>query len=71
MAVSLTVYRKGTGKGVLRAAPKVQICEECFVKALAPTMFGVSREAKQLLLGLRESLSECYSSLLDDDPEAA
>jgi hypothetical protein len=69
MAVCATVYRKGNGKAVLRAAPKTQICEECFIKALAPATFGMSREAKALLLHIRQSLSECYSSLLDDDPD--
>ena len=67
MAVSLTIYRKGNGKGQLKAAPKVNICEECFVRALAPAMFGVSREGKSLLLGIRESLSGCYSALVEDD----
>jgi hypothetical protein len=68
MAVSLTLYRKGNGKGVLRAAPKVNICEECFIKAVSSGVFGgVSKQATLLLLGIRQSLSECYSSLVDDE----
>jgi hypothetical protein len=67
MAVSMTIYRHGTGKGVLRAARRVQVCEECFIKALASSMFGMSKEARDLLAGLRQSLSDCYSTLVDDE----
>ncbi len=70
MAVCMTVYRKGGGELGSRAAPKVQVCEECFIKAVASSIFGgTSKEGKSLLLGVRQSLSECYSSLVDDDPD--
>jgi hypothetical protein len=69
MAVSLTLYRKGTGKGVLKAAPRVQICEECFIRALAPSVFGVTREGKALVAGVRESLSGCYSAIVGGEAQ--
>jgi hypothetical protein len=69
LAVSLTVYRKGAGKATLKGAGKVNICEACLSRALAPSTFGMGREAKHLLLAMRERLSGCYSTLLDEDKQ--
>lgn len=69
VAVSMTLYRRGAGKGAIRAAGKVTICEECLVKALAPSVFGVGREGIALLAGIRERLSRRYSAMLEDDAQ--
>ena len=72
LAISMTIYRRGSGKGQLKAARKVNICEECFIQSLAaPSMFGVNGKAKKLLGGMRDSLSECYSGLIDGEQNAA
>lgn len=67
LAISFTIYRRGSGKRSLKAARRVRICEECFVRALAaPTMFGNST-ARRFLAAIRESLSARYSAMLEDD----
>ena len=66
LAVSMTVYRRGTGKGQLKAAPKVNICEECFIKSVQPSSFSwVNPRGQSFFNGLKESLSRCYSAIVE------
>lgn len=61
LAVSMILYRRGKGKARLKAAPRVNICEECFVRAIAAPM----DHGFELLAGITESLSGCYSAMID------
>jgi hypothetical protein len=67
LAVSSLLYRRGTGKGVLKGAKRVQICEPCFTRFLAPSRFLEGKESKRFLAALRESLQNCYSAMLEGD----
>jgi hypothetical protein len=67
VAISLVIYRRGVGKGQLSAAPRVQICQDCLVKALAGSLFGAGREGSRLWGALRESISFRYSSMVEAD----
>ena len=71
LAVSMTLYRRGKGKGKLKAAGKVQICEQCFVLALSPSLFGSSTQARRMLAAMRERLSGCYEAMVEEDASAA
>jgi hypothetical protein len=70
IAISSSLYRRGSGKGQQKAAPAVQICEPCFVKAI--TGFGTlvrmaaGRDLK-FWNALAGALSDRYSAMLDDD----
>ena len=67
ISISPVIYMRGTGKGQLRNAPKVQICATCLTKALAGGTFGIGVQDKKLWLALGQSLSSGYSALLDAD----
>jgi hypothetical protein len=67
LAVSSLLYRRGTGKGTLKGAKRVQICEPCFARVLAPSGIFGGKEAKLFLAALRESLQNCYSAMLEGD----
>ena len=71
LAVSMTLYRRGKGKGKLKAAGKVQVCEQCFVLALSPSLFGSSSQARKMLAAMRERLSGCYGAMVEEDASAA
>lgn len=71
MAVSQIIYRRGSGKGRSKAARKVNICEECFVRARVGSVLGPNKEAKRLLSAILETLSGCYSTLANEDERAA
>ncbi|HMG85599.1 MAG TPA: hypothetical protein VK574_07640 [Terracidiphilus sp.] len=64
VAISMTIYRRGLGKGQLRAAGKVCACEKCLTFALAD---GDSPQAFGMLGSLLQRISDCYSGLLEDD----
>ncbi len=63
VAISPYVYRRGAqGKGITRNAGRVQICDECLIKALVR---GGDPAAKQALWrGFAERLRGCYSALI-------
>jgi len=66
LSINLTIYRRGHGKGVHRAARRVVICEECFIKARVGGMFGPSKEARALSTCVLESLSGRYNAILEE-----
>ena len=66
VAISLVLYRRGTGKAQLKAAGKVHICERCLALAIAPSIFQTG-EAKRLFAGLRERISARYSAMLEEE----
>ncbi len=67
MAISAVVYRRGSGKGNLKGAKRVQICEPCFMRVLAPGGLFGGKESKLFLAALRESLQNCYRAMLEGD----
>jgi hypothetical protein len=67
VAITPVIYLRGTGKGQLRNAPRVQVCEPCLVRALAGARFGMGSQAAKIWSELRESLSYRYSAMKDDD----
>jgi hypothetical protein len=72
MGISFTIYRPSRRvKGQHRAAPRVQICEQCFAQAIAEPAPFMNGKAKKFLAAMRQSFSKCYSELLREDREAA
>jgi hypothetical protein len=70
LGVSMTIYRRGSGKGNLQPAGKVQICEQCFILALSPSLFGASVQARKMLAAIRERLSCRYEAMVQEDARA-
>lgn len=67
MGITPILYWRGKLKRWLRSCPRLQVCDPCFTKFIAGT---ISYEKQLCILSaLRESLSECYSGLLEDDSE--
>lgn len=62
MAISATIYRRGQNKGMQRAAQRVQVCENCFVRAVVQPE---GTQGRSLTYALLRSLSECYSGLVE------
>jgi hypothetical protein len=55
--------RRGSGKGQLRNAPRIQICEPCLIRALSG--FSGCTESQCAWQALRESLSYVYGTVKD------
>jgi hypothetical protein len=70
LSVGSSVYRKGNGKSTVKAAVGIQICEQCFVKAItgfgAIVRMAAGRDLK-FWNALAGSLSNRYSSMLLED----
>lgn len=57
VAISITIYRRGSGKGELRPAPAIEVCEKRLIKALAGSLFGPGREGSKIWHALRQSIA--------------
>jgi len=65
VALSPTVYRRGSGKGAVKSARGVQICDECYIasiRAVAPDVQTIL----QVWAALAERLRPNYSSLIEE-----
>lgn len=69
IAITPVVYRRGAGKGRLQNAPRVQVCEDCLVKALTGGRLSWlgDKSAAKLWESLRESLLNRYSAAIEDE----
>ena len=67
VSISGVIYRRGLGKGTIRNAPRVQICETCLVQSLVPSKWGMGSTGSKLWAAMRGSLSESYSAMLEGD----
>lgn len=70
IAISAVIYRRGTGKGQLRNAPRVQVCDTCLEKALTNgrlTWIGGNEAAKRLWAAMSSSILSTYEYLTLDD----
>jgi hypothetical protein len=70
IAITTVIYRRGEGKGTLKSAQRVQICEDCLTKALTGgrlSWTGRERGGGKLWGALRSSLLDRYSSMCEAD----
>lgn len=68
VSISQVVYRRGTGKGQLRNAQRVQVCADCLTKTLtAGRLAWLTGNNTKLWDALRSSLLACYGKMSDDD----
>lgn len=68
--VSITplIYRRGNGKGQLKNAHQVVICETCLIKSITSGRLGwISTGESKLWTALKQSLTDRYNSLLEAD----
>jgi hypothetical protein len=64
IAISPYVYRRGgEGKGIVRGGGRVQVCEECFIRAMLP---NPSDEYNIFTGQLFEHIRHCYSGIVED-----
>ena len=66
MTVSLIVYRHN-GKKQLRATPKLNLCEECIVRAVTGSPRTSRPESITLLNAVRNRLAACYNTMQAED----
>jgi hypothetical protein len=64
LAISPLIYRRGEGKAILKNAGKIQVCEECFIRAMLP---NPSDEHIKLSRAISERIRTCYSSIIEGD----
>lgn len=67
LAITPVIYRRGSGKGQLRNAPKIVICETCMVYAVTSSGWKLPKESKSLWEAIRESISYRYSAMAEGD----
>jgi hypothetical protein len=67
IGISFTIYRRGQGKKQLAGAGRVQICEECFVRAMASGGLFEGAEARRFLAAVRARLTARYTLMLEED----
>lgn len=70
MGISFVIYRRSRGKKQLRAAGRVQVCEQCFVRAMASQgrMFQ-SAEGQRFAAAVKERLVARYTLMAAEDNE--
>jgi hypothetical protein len=64
ISISFVIYRRGTGKGELRGAQRVQVCEDCLTKSLHFAKKGID---SKLWEAIKESLQNRYSGMCEGD----
>lgn len=69
IAITPVMYRRGHGKGQLKNAPRVQVCEACLTKALTSDRLSWlgDKSATRLWNAIRESILNSYSSTLEGE----
>lgn len=67
IAVTPVLYRRGAGKGQLRNAPRVNVCQDCLSKAATNGRLNWFQGESPLWLALRTSLLDCLSKMVDTD----
>ena len=70
IALTAIVYRRGDGKGQLKNAPKVQVCEECLTKALTNgrlRWMGGNEAANKLWSCMSEAIMTAHTSMRAGD----
>lgn len=70
IAISATMYRRGSGKGQTKGVSGVQVCEECLTRALTGgrlSWAGGDRGGWKLWAALRSSLLNRYSGMCEAD----
>jgi hypothetical protein len=67
IAITPVVYRRGNGKGQLKNAPRIQVCENCLAKALTSDRLSWlgDKSATRLWNAIRESLLNRYSASVE------
>ena len=71
----MTVYYRGSGKAQLKAAPRVQICVPCLIRAMAGSLLGKGQAGSKLWSALRQSIAYRFGSMIEgeevhvDNPE--
>lgn len=65
IAITGLMYRRGTGKGTIKATKNVCICESCLVLALCGS--PGKQEGLKLFRALQERLTTLYNALRADD----
>jgi hypothetical protein len=63
LSITPLLYRKGEGKGAIKAGRKINICEPCLVLACSSAIWGL--EGAKLWLAMRERLSALYKSVIE------
>ncbi len=70
LAITAVVYRRGSGKGQLRNAPKVQVCEECLSRARTNgrlTWMNGNDAARKFGDAIGAAIFKAYTKLAEDD----
>jgi hypothetical protein len=70
LAITPVLYRRGEGKGTLKSAQRVQVCEECLTRALTGgrlSWAGGDRGGWKLWAAMRSSLLDRYSGMCEAD----
>ena len=69
LAITPLLYRRGSGKGRLRNAQSIHICESCLAKSLTPgrLRWNERQGDERLWEAFRSSLLDRYSSMLKED----
>ena len=71
MALSSTIYRRGTGKGQLKAAAKVRICADCFRVVVIERRFTAKIRTARLVAAVFDAWAACYSAMAAEEQKAA
>lgn len=66
MGLSPLLYRRGSGKGLVRTGRRVSVCDACLVAFIAGT---IDSRFMKVVTALRESLSGLYSGVIEDQSE--
>lgn len=68
LTITPLLYRRGSGKGTLKNARGVTVCEPCYVQAVTAGRLGWFHKSATLLwAALQQSLSDRYNAMLRDD----
>jgi len=73
LAITPIVYRRGNGKGRVRNASRVHVCEKCLTKAATSgRLEWINSTSPKLLRALSSAILDCLVIMTqDDEPEKA